>query len=137
MQNCDFTGNTIFEQVWSKNQNCQFKLNVGTYTNSNKQNSMMVFTFSTFYLKCPIWANLVPKLSVLSWNLVPRLIQYAKFNSSVHFFCFRPEIPFLGKLVPKFQIVCLSWNLVPRLIWICRIQWWCSRFLCQTRNAPF
>ena len=29
-----------------KNQNCQFKLKFGTYTNSNMQNSMVVFTFS-------------------------------------------------------------------------------------------
>ena len=29
-----------------KNQNCQFKLTCGTQTNSNMQNSMVVFTFS-------------------------------------------------------------------------------------------
>ena len=41
-----------------KNQNCQFKLKFGTYTNSNMQNSA------------------VQKIKIvrLSWNLVPRLI---------------------------------------------------------------
>ena len=29
-----------------KNQNCQFKLKFGTYTNSNMQSSLMLFTFS-------------------------------------------------------------------------------------------
>ena len=66
--------NTSFGEIWSKNQNCQFKL------------------------------------------------------CDVNFFCFGPEIPFLGKFVLKIQS-CLKWNLVLRLIWICRIHWWCLFFL--------
>ena len=31
-----YTGNTFFEQVWSANQNFQFKLKFGTKTNSKK-----------------------------------------------------------------------------------------------------
>ena len=38
-----------------KDQNCQFKLKYGTHTNSNMQNSMVVFTFSFLYWKHPFW----------------------------------------------------------------------------------
>ena len=38
-----------------KNQNCQFKMNFVTYTNSNMQNLMVVFTFSVLYQKHPFW----------------------------------------------------------------------------------
>ena len=38
--------NTLFGQIWSKNQNCQFKLKLGTCTNSNMQNLMVILTFS-------------------------------------------------------------------------------------------
>ena len=60
---------------------------------------------------------------------------YRKFTivSKVRILCFRPEIPFSGKLNPKnqnyqskFKIVCLKWNLLPILIRICRIQLWFS-----------
>ena len=47
-----------------------------------------------------------------------------------------PETPFLGKL-GRIKIVSLSWNLLPRPVRICRIQWWCSRFLFPTRNTFF
>ena len=52
-----------------------------------------------------------------------------KKTCGVHFFCFRPEKPFLDKSSQKIKIFSLSWNLVPRLLWISRIQWWCSIFL--------
>ena len=60
-----------------KNQNYQFKLKFGTYTNSNMQNSMVMFILSVFDWKYPFWANLVQKVKLicLSWNLVPRLIR--------------------------------------------------------------
>ena len=42
------------------------------------------------------------KLSVLSWNLVLRLIRICNsMVDNVHFFCCRPEIPVLGKFGPK------------------------------------
>ena len=43
--------------------------------------------------------------------------------------CFRPEVYFFWKFVPKVKIVCWSWNLKSRLIWICRIRWWFPFFL--------
>ena len=60
-----------------KNQNCQFILKFGTWTNSNMQNSMAMFNFSAFYWNYPFWANLAQliKIVCLSWNLVPRLIR--------------------------------------------------------------
>ena len=36
-------------------------------------------------------------------NLVSTLIEYAEFTGHFHFFCFRPEIPFLGKFGSKNQ----------------------------------
>ena len=51
-----------------------------------------------------------------SWNLVPRLIEYADFSGRIHFFCFRLEIPFSCKLFKKIKISSLNWNFVSRLI---------------------
>ena len=48
------------------NQNCQFKLKFGTKTNSNKQNLMVLFTFSIFNKKYPFGANLVEKIKIVS-----------------------------------------------------------------------
>ena len=61
-------GNTLFGQIQSKkkNQNCQFKLKVGTQTNSNWQNSMVVFTFFVLDGKYPFWANLIQKIRIVS-----------------------------------------------------------------------
>ena len=42
-----------------KDEDCQFKLKFSTQNNSNKQNSLMVFTFSIFEWKYPIWASVV------------------------------------------------------------------------------
>ena len=65
-----------------KNQNCHFKLKFGTYTNSNMQNSMVMFILSVFDWKYPFWANLVQKVKIisLSWNLVPRLIRVCRIQ---------------------------------------------------------
>ena len=42
-----------------KNQNCQFILKFGTWTNSNMQNSMKMFNFPDFDWNDSFWANLV------------------------------------------------------------------------------
>ena len=76
-----------------KNRDCQFELKVGTYTNSNMENSIRI----------PLWASLVPnfKIDCLKSNLVPRLIRIF----TIKWWClhFWPEIPFLGKFSPKNQ----------------------------------
>ena len=38
-------------------------------TNSNMQNSMMLFTFFVFEWKYPFWANLVQKVKIVSLRL--------------------------------------------------------------------
>ena len=88
-----------------KNQNCQFILKFGTWTNSNMQNSMAMFIFSAFRWDYPFWANLVQLIKIvrLSWNLVPRLIRICKINVMVHLIYFRLKIPFFGKFGPKYQ----------------------------------
>ena len=47
-----------------KNQNYQFKLKFGSQNNSNRQNSMVLFTFSVLDAKQPFWATLVQKLKL-------------------------------------------------------------------------
>ena len=46
-------GNTLFGQIWSKKSNYQLKLKFGSQTNSNMQNSMMLFTFFCFWVEIP------------------------------------------------------------------------------------
>ena len=104
-----------------KNQNYQFKLKFGTYTNSNMRNSMGKFTFSVFDGKYPFWANLVQKVKIISWswNLVPRLIWICRIQWWRSLFLF-----LIGaNLVQKFKIVISRWNLILKLIQICTIQW--------------
>ena len=70
-----------------------FRLKFLTYNNSNKFNSMVMFTFYVFHWKYSFQANLVQKIKIftLSWNLVPRLIWICWFNSEIHFFLFSTE----------------------------------------------
>ena len=49
-----------------KNQNCQSKLKFCTQTNSNMQNSVMMFSISVFDHKYPFWVNLVQKIKIVS-----------------------------------------------------------------------
>ena len=65
-----------------KAQNCQFKLKFCTFTNSDMQISMRMFTFSVFKGKHLFRANLVQKIKIvnLTWNLVLRLIQICRIQ---------------------------------------------------------
>ena len=61
------TANTLFwVNLVQKNQNCQFILKCGTWTNSNMQNSMAMFNFSAFDWNYPFWANLVQIIKTVS-----------------------------------------------------------------------
>ena len=73
-------GNTLFEQIRSKKSKLSVELKFGTYTNSNMQNSMVIFTF--FDRKYPFWANFVQKVRLISWswNLVPKLIRISRIQ---------------------------------------------------------
>ena len=51
-----------------KNQNSHFKLKFGTYTNSNMQNSMVMFIFFVLEWKYPFGANLVEEVKITNWS---------------------------------------------------------------------
>ena len=73
-----FTFSVFFflAKLGPKNQNYQFKLKFGTWTNSNMQNSMVVSILFLVDWKYPFWTNLIQKIKIdsLSSNLVLRLI---------------------------------------------------------------
>ena len=73
-----------------KNQNYQFKLKFGTQNNSNRQNSMVLFTFSVLDAKQPFWATLVQKskLSVQAETWYLDQFVYAEFNGVITHFLF-------------------------------------------------
>ena len=81
-----YAGNILFK----KYINCQFKLTFGTKTNSNMQNSKMVFTFSVLERKYPFRASWSKKskLSDLAEILYKDLFEYAEFDCDFHFFFF-------------------------------------------------
>ena len=112
----------------------------GTCTNSNMQNSMVMFTFSVFEQKYHFRENLVQKIKIisLSWNLVLTLIRTCRIHwGCFSFSVFDRKYTFWANLVQKIKIISLSWNLVPTLIRTCRIQWWCSLFLFLIGNSLF
>ena len=49
------------DRLCPKCQNCQFKLKFFTNANSNKQNSMVIFTFFVSDWNSAFWGNLVEK----------------------------------------------------------------------------
>ena len=67
MQIFSFRLETPFLGKYSqKNKNCQSRLKFGIHTNSNMQNSMVMFTFSVFDQKYPFCLNLVQKIRIVS-----------------------------------------------------------------------
>ena len=64
---------------------------------------MVMFSFYVLGWKLPFWGKLGQKsrLSVEAEILYLYQLEYAKFNHDIHFFCFRPVVPFLGKFGPK------------------------------------
>ena len=119
-----------------KIKNCLFKLKFGTWTNSNMQNYLVMFTFpfstgNNFFGKfgqknenCPFDQKIGTKTNL---NMQNSMVVYT-------FSVLNQKNPFWANVVQKIKIASLSWNLVPRLIRICRIQWWCSLFLFLTIN---
>ena len=95
---------TLFWGKFSpKSQNYQLKLKFVTYTNSNMQNSMMLFTFFVFEWKYPFWANLVQKIKIisLSWKLVPTLIRACKIQWWYSLFLFLIGNTLFGQIWSK------------------------------------
>ena len=67
----------------------------------------------------------------------PDQFKHAEFNGDVHFFCFRPEMPFLGKLGPKNQNCQCELKFSTYTNLNMQIQWWSSIFLFSTENTFF
>ena len=107
---------SFLDKFGPKNQNRQYKLKFGTWSNWNMQDSVVMFTFSVFYWKCPFWVNLVQKIKIanLSWNLAQRLIQIRRIKwwCPLSLFLER-KYHFWANFVQKVKIVSLSWHLVP------------------------
>ena len=82
--------------------NCLLNVKFGTYTNSNMQNSMAMFTFYVLIWKYSFWVNLVPKFKIasLSWNLVPRLFWMCK----IQWWCFFFVLDLLSNVFSKISI---------------------------------
>ena len=107
--------NTLFVQICSKNQNLQFKLNFSTYTNSNVQNSTVMYSFSIFDWKYPFWTsfakiqNCLFKVKFGTWtnsNMQNSMVMFT-------FFIYNRKYPFCVNLILKIKIVSLNWKLVP------------------------
>ena len=61
----DFDRKYLLGKFWPKNQNYEFILKFGTWTNSNMQNSMAMFNFSAFCWNYPFCANLVQLIKIV------------------------------------------------------------------------
>ena len=59
------TGNILFGQIWSKKSKVSAQVEFGTWTNSNTQNSMVVFTFSVLDWKYFFWLNLNQDIKIV------------------------------------------------------------------------
>ena len=79
---CFRTKITFLGKFSPKNQNCQFILKFVTRTNSNRQNSIVMFSLSVADWNYLFWANLVQKIKVVhfNWNSIPRLIQICRIQ---------------------------------------------------------
>ena len=106
--------NTLFGQIWSKNQNFQFKAKLATQTNSNMQNSMAVFTFFIFNQNCQ-YLQFKVKFDTQTNSIIHNSM--AVFT----FFVLDQKQSFWTNLVQNVKIVSLRLNSVDILILICRI----------------
>ena len=123
-----------------KNQNCHFKLKFGTNTNSNMQNSMVMFIFFCFWVEIPFLGKFGPKHQNYHFKLKFGTYSNSRMQNSMVMFIlpvFDWKCAFWANFVQKIKIITLSWNLVPTLIRACRIHWWCSFFLFLIGNTLF
>ena len=105
-----YAGNTLLEQVWSKNQNSQFKLKFGTKTNSNMHNSIVMFIFSRFPPEIPFLGKFGPKNQNCQFKLKFGTKISLNMKSSIMVLTFavlNGKYSFWVNLVTKFKIVSL------------------------------
>ena len=119
-----------------KNQKCLLKVKFDSYTNSNMQNSVVVFTFSALDLKYLFCTNVVQKIKIvnLSWKMVLRLIRIWRIQWWCSFFLFLTESILFLENFQKNKIFCRSWKLEPRRIRICGVWWWFLFFIFYIGN---
>ena len=94
-----------------KNQNYLFKLKFATYTNSNMQIWMMLFTFFVFKWKYPFWAIFGPKNQNDRFKLKFGTYTNSNMQSSIAMFTFLvfdQKCHFLQNLVLKVKIINLN-----------------------------
>ena len=119
-----------------KNQTWQFKVKLGTSTNSNIHNLRVVFTLC-FRPEILFLGKFGRKNQNYHFKLKFGTDTYYNMHKSMVIIIFsvsNRKYPFWANLVHKIIIVSLSWSLETRLIWIGRIQWRCSLSLFSTRN---
>ena len=106
---------TLFDKFGRKNSNCQFKLKIGTNTNLDMKNSVVMFIFCVFQRKYSFLGNLLQKSKLFVETEIQDLhqFQYVEFDGNFHFFS--SEIPFCVNLIQKFKRVILKRNLLPTL----------------------
>ena len=83
-----FTRNTLFGQFWFKKSNYQFNLKFGSWNNRNMQNWVVVFSFSVFNGRYPMWANLVQKIKIDSLKLKFGIKTKSNMQNSMVMFTF-------------------------------------------------
>ena len=99
-----------------------------------------VHFFHIFDQKYLFWGKFVTKSQ--NYQLKLRFGSLSNLNMQhsmmlFTFFVLDWKYPFWANLVQKTKVISLSWSLVPSLIRICRIQWWCLRFLFSNRYTLF
>ena len=121
---CKFNGDVyffIFDQryhFWSRNSKSSVSAEIWYLdTNSNIQNSMVMFTFSEF----PFWANLVPKFKIICLEVKFGLIRICRIQwwcLLVHFFKFAT---YTNSNVQNLMVMCtfpvLTGNTLCRETW--------------------
>ena len=123
-----------------KIQNFQFKAKLDTYTNSNMQNSMVMFTFFCFRPEILFLGKFGPKNQNGQFKVKLDTWTNSNMQNSMGmftFFVFSWKYPFRANVVQNIKIISLSWNLVAILIWICKIQWCCSLFFVFDQKCTF
>ena len=104
----------FFGKFGPKSQNYQLKLKFVTETNSNMQNSMMLFSFLVFEWKHSFWANLVQKVQLIILSQNFGACTSSNMLNSIGmftFFVYDWKYLFWENLVQKIKIISLSWNL--------------------------
>ena len=114
-------------RLWSKiglnmykfgpiNRSCQFKLKIGTQTNSNMKNSKVMFIFFCFRPEVYFFLELYSKNQNCLLKLKFRIqINLNKQNSMEIFMFLVPKYSFCVNLIQKFKRVILRQNLLPTL----------------------